>query len=108
MNTIALTTGWIMSRDKVCQGPFQPGRYMNGMAIQLKKEPTMFTITDKALMRHQCYINGQWKDALSGAAIPVTNPADGSDLGSVPDLSREEISAAIDAADAAPVDLVSL
>jgi succinate-semialdehyde dehydrogenase / glutarate-semialdehyde dehydrogenase len=61
----------------------------------------MFTITDEALWRHQCYINGQWMDALSGKTLPVTNPADGSALGSVPDLGREEIAAAIAAARAA-------
>jgi len=61
----------------------------------------MFALKDKTLLRQQCYINGRWKDALSGATMPVTNPADGSDLGSVPVLSREEIAAAIDAADAA-------
>jgi succinate-semialdehyde dehydrogenase/glutarate-semialdehyde dehydrogenase len=61
----------------------------------------MFAIKDKTLLRHQCYINGQWKDALSGASIAVTNPADGAVLGSVPDLSREEIAGAIDAANAA-------
>ena len=61
----------------------------------------MFTIEDKTLLCHQCYVNGQWKDALSGATIEVTNPSDGSALGSVPDMSREEIADAIDAANAA-------
>ncbi len=61
----------------------------------------MFAIKDNALLCQQCYINGQWQDALSGATITVINPANGSDLGSVPDMSREEIATAIDAADAA-------
>jgi len=61
----------------------------------------MFSIKDDTLLCHQCYINGQWQNARSGATIAVTNPADGSGLGSVPDLGREEIAAAIDAADAA-------
>ncbi len=61
----------------------------------------MITLTDKTLLCHQCFTGGQWKDALSGATISVTNPADDSVLGSVPDMGREEIAAAIDAADSA-------
>jgi succinate-semialdehyde dehydrogenase / glutarate-semialdehyde dehydrogenase len=61
----------------------------------------MITLKDSSLLCSQCFINGQWKDARSGAVIDVTNPADGSVLGSVPDLAREEITAAIEAADAA-------
>ena len=61
----------------------------------------MFTLKDKALLRRKCYINGRWQDAHSGATISVTNPADGVDLGCVPDLGRQEIAAGIDAADAA-------
>jgi succinate-semialdehyde dehydrogenase / glutarate-semialdehyde dehydrogenase len=65
------------------------------------KESTMFALKDKTLLRQQCYITGEWKDALSSAVISVTNPADGAVLGSVPDLSREEVAAAIEAANAA-------
>lgn len=61
----------------------------------------MFPIKDKTLLCRQCYINGQWKDALSGATLTVTNPADGSILADVPIMSAEEISAAIDDANAA-------
>jgi succinate-semialdehyde dehydrogenase/glutarate-semialdehyde dehydrogenase len=61
----------------------------------------MITLKDSSLLCSQCFINGQWKDARSGAVIDVTNPADGSVLGSVPDLAREEITATIEAADAA-------
>jgi succinate-semialdehyde dehydrogenase/glutarate-semialdehyde dehydrogenase len=61
----------------------------------------MITLKNSSLLCSQCFINGQWKDARSGAVIDVTNPADGSVLGGVPDLAREEITAAIEAADAA-------
>ena len=61
----------------------------------------MVKLKDKTLLRQQCYINGQWKEARSGATIAVTNPANGSVLGTVPDMGREEIAAAIGAADAA-------
>ena len=56
----------------------------------------MFPMKNKALLRQQCYINGQWTDASSGATIAVTNPADGAVLGRVPDMGRGEIAAAID------------
>ncbi len=63
----------------------------------------MLTIEDASLLRSQCFISGQWKSARSGAVITVTNPADESVLGSVPDLDREEIDGAIAAAnDALP------
>lgn len=58
----------------------------------------MLALKDRTLLRRQCYIDGEWKDALSKTTISVTNPADGTFLASVPDLSREEIGAAVDAA----------
>jgi succinate-semialdehyde dehydrogenase/glutarate-semialdehyde dehydrogenase len=61
----------------------------------------MFKLKDQTLLRQQCYINGQWEDASSGATIQVTNPATGSLLGTVPDLGKEEVAAAIAKADAA-------
>ena len=32
------------------------------------------------LFRQQCYVDGAWIDAESGATVDVTNPADGSVL----------------------------
>ncbi len=61
----------------------------------------MLVLKDKTLMRQQCYINGAWRDARSGSVVSVTNPADGAVLGRVPELSREEIAAAVEAANAA-------
>jgi succinate-semialdehyde dehydrogenase/glutarate-semialdehyde dehydrogenase len=61
----------------------------------------MMTLNDKDLLRQQVWIDGQWTAARSGKIIVVTNPADGSELGSVPSVSREEVNHAIDAADAA-------
>ena len=58
-------------------------------------------IRDKRLFREQCYVNGQWIDADSAAAFPVNNPADGSVLGTVPELGAAEVRRAIDAAAAA-------
>jgi succinate-semialdehyde dehydrogenase/glutarate-semialdehyde dehydrogenase len=49
-------------------------------------------------LRQQCYLNGEWIDADDGATFEVTNPADGSVLGTVPRLGADETRRAIDAA----------
>jgi succinate-semialdehyde dehydrogenase/glutarate-semialdehyde dehydrogenase len=46
----------------------------------------------------QLLIGGNWVDARSGERFDVTNPATGELVGSVPDGSEEDVSAAIDAA----------
>ena len=51
----------------------------------------MMTLNDKDLLRQQVWIDGQWVDARSGKTIAVTNPADGSTLGSVPSVSGAEV-----------------
>jgi succinate-semialdehyde dehydrogenase/glutarate-semialdehyde dehydrogenase len=58
-------------------------------------------LKDPTLLRQQCYIDGQWLDARTGGSKPVTNPANGAVLGTVPFMGAEETRAAIDAAAAA-------
>ena len=58
-------------------------------------------LKDASLFRQQCYVNGQWIDADSGSTIDVTNPADGSHLGTIPKLIDTETRRAIEAANAA-------
>jgi succinate-semialdehyde dehydrogenase / glutarate-semialdehyde dehydrogenase len=58
-------------------------------------------LKDSSLFRQQCYIGGEWQDADSGETIEVTNPADGSVLGTVPRMGADETRRAIDAANAA-------
>ncbi|MBS9402729.1 NAD-dependent succinate-semialdehyde dehydrogenase [Halomonas sp. TRM85114] len=58
-------------------------------------------LNDSALFRQHCYIDGRWTDAETQAVIDVTNPATNEQLGTVPKLSKDEVSAAIDAADRA-------
>jgi succinate-semialdehyde dehydrogenase/glutarate-semialdehyde dehydrogenase len=58
-------------------------------------------LKDAGLFRQQCYINGEWLDADNKASIPVTNPANGAVLGSVPKMSTAETRRAIEAANAA-------
>ena len=61
----------------------------------------MLTLTDPKLLRMQGYIGGQWVDADDAATWPVTNPATGERLGTVPDMGAAETRRAIEAAHAA-------
>ena len=56
------------------------------------------TLTDNALFRQQCYINGHWCDADDGATFTVTNPATDDSLGTSPRMGEAETRQAIDAA----------
>jgi succinate-semialdehyde dehydrogenase/glutarate-semialdehyde dehydrogenase len=58
-------------------------------------------LRDEKLFRQQAYVNGEWVDALNRGTIPVTNPATGATLGSVPRMGAEETRQAIEAADKA-------
>ena len=58
-------------------------------------------IKDQSLFRQQCYVDGEWIDADSGETIDVTNPADGSVIGTVPKMGQAETRRAIIAADRA-------
>jgi len=60
----------------------------------------MITLNKPALFRQQCYIDGQWVDADGGATLPVTNPATGDTIGSIPKMGAEETRRAIAAANA--------
>lgn len=61
----------------------------------------MLPLTQPALFREQCYINGKWVEAESGKTFPVYNPFDQLQLGTVPDCSAVETKRAIEAAHAA-------
>ncbi|CAN5908075.1 NAD-dependent succinate-semialdehyde dehydrogenase [soil metagenome] len=50
------------------------------------------------LIRTKSYVNGQWVNAASGKTFDVTNPATGDVIATVTDMSREDVSKAIDAA----------
>jgi succinate-semialdehyde dehydrogenase/glutarate-semialdehyde dehydrogenase len=51
-----------------------------------------------SLFRQQGYIGGSWLDADAGATVAVTNPADGSLLGTVPNMGASETRRAVLAA----------
>src|SRR5579871_4275047 len=58
-------------------------------------------LSDPKLFRQQCYIDGEWVDALNRGTIPVTDPASGETLGTVPRMGAEETRRAIEAANKA-------
>jgi succinate-semialdehyde dehydrogenase / glutarate-semialdehyde dehydrogenase len=58
-------------------------------------------LKDSGLFRQKCYVDGKWLDADSRATVPVTNPATGESLGTVPKMGTAETRRAIAAADKA-------
>jgi succinate-semialdehyde dehydrogenase/glutarate-semialdehyde dehydrogenase len=58
-------------------------------------------LKDPALLRQQCYVDGQWRDADNGATRPVVNPATGQSIGTAPLFGAAETRRAIEAADRA-------
>jgi len=71
---------------------------MNAIA---KDRATLPALKDPALFRDRAYVDGAWVEAESRKRFDVDNPADGSVLGSVPDMGASETKRAIDAANAA-------
>jgi len=61
----------------------------------------MLQLKDPSLLRQQAYLNGAWTDADGGATLPVTNPATGEQIGTVPVMGAAETRRAIEAANAA-------
>ncbi len=61
----------------------------------------MLELKDGRLLRDQCFVDGQWRGADSGATFAVTNPATGETVASVPEMGGAETRAAIEAANRA-------
>src|SRR5512134_503032 len=78
---------------------------MNIEDANLLKEDSLLKganlLKDSSLLRQQCYIGGAWVDADTGSVTDVTNPADGSVIGSVPKMGAKETRRAIAAANRA-------
>ncbi len=55
-------------------------------------------IKNKQLVANKAFIGGRWIDANDKATFTVNNPADDSILGELPDLGKDEINQAINAA----------
>ena len=61
----------------------------------------MRELKNPKLFRQHAYIDGVWADATDGATLIVTNPANGSTIGTVPKMGAAETRRAIAAAKAA-------
>jgi succinate-semialdehyde dehydrogenase/glutarate-semialdehyde dehydrogenase len=61
-------------------------------------------ISDKALLRNQAYIDGEWCDADSGETLAVLNPANGQKITDVAKCGTAETRRAIEAAERAQVE----
>ena len=59
------------------------------------------SLSDTALFRTECYINGQWCSAASGAKLAIKNPATGEVIAEVAKVGTEETRRAIVAAESA-------
>jgi succinate-semialdehyde dehydrogenase/glutarate-semialdehyde dehydrogenase len=70
-------------------------------AAVVKPSPPISALKDPQLFRDRAYVNGAWVEADNRKRIDVDNPADGSLLGSVPDMGGAETRRAIEAARAA-------
>ena len=55
-------------------------------------------LKDPSLLREHCYIDGVW---VGTAVLPVTNPADGTELVKVPQMSAADATQAVEAAERA-------
>jgi succinate-semialdehyde dehydrogenase/glutarate-semialdehyde dehydrogenase len=64
-------------------------------------ETTTVPLADDSLLRDKAYIGGRWCDADEGRTFPVTNPATGELLATVPRMGAAETRRAIEAAAAA-------
>ncbi len=70
-------------------------------AAVVKERAAVPNLKDSKLFRQDAYIDGAWAEADSRARFEVHNPADGSLLGSVPNMGPMETQRAIAAAEAA-------
>jgi succinate-semialdehyde dehydrogenase / glutarate-semialdehyde dehydrogenase len=71
------------------------------MSAVVKDRTVVPDLKDAKLFRDKAYVNGTWVEADGGGRIDVDNPADGSIVGSVPDMGTAETRRAIEAANAA-------
>ncbi|RCK52260.1 succinate-semialdehyde dehydrogenase [Thalassospira profundimaris] len=80
------------------------------MTAQLKEQRcvSLSNLTDLRLLREHAYIDGRWCSADNRQIIEVTNPFDGSFLGTVPNMGVTETRRAVEAANKAFPDWAAL
>ncbi|MGC4000900.1 MAG: NADP-dependent succinate-semialdehyde dehydrogenase [Anaeromyxobacter sp.] len=61
--------------------------------------PAPVPLKDDFLLRQRAYLRGAWTEADDGRTIPVTNPASGEVIGTVPRMGAAETRRAIEAAE---------
>ncbi|MGE5094427.1 MAG: NADP-dependent succinate-semialdehyde dehydrogenase [Betaproteobacteria bacterium] len=71
------------------------------MSAVVKDRIAVANLKDPKLFRDRAYVDGAWVEADGGGRFDVDNPADGSILGSVPNMGAAETKRAIEAANAA-------
>ncbi len=71
---------------------------MNKLAIKQERVRYLDRLQDPTLFREFAYINGEWCAGDNGNTLDVCNPADGSCLGAVANISENQSRAAVDAA----------
>ncbi|CAK7212801.1 hypothetical protein SEUCBS140593_001630 [Sporothrix eucalyptigena] len=57
-----------------------------------------FALNRPDLLKNQCYVDGQWVHAASGANFTVTDPGTGKDWATAADAAAEDVDAAVTAA----------
>ena len=72
---------------------------LEGLIVNL--DTATVNLNNISLFHEHCYIDGAWVEATGGGTIEVNNPADGSILGTVPAMGKDDTRRAIAAADAA-------
>ncbi|MFB3087476.1 MAG: NADP-dependent succinate-semialdehyde dehydrogenase [Acidiferrobacterales bacterium] len=72
---------------------------LEGLTVNL--DTVTVNLNNISLFHEHCYIDGAWVEATGGGTIEVNNPADGSILGTVPAMGKDDTRRAIAAADAA-------
>ncbi|XP_012255619.1 succinate-semialdehyde dehydrogenase [NADP(+)] GabD [Athalia rosae] len=58
----------------------------------------LFSKRGLSLLRNQCFVDGEWRDAASGDRFEILNPVDRTVIGRVPDMGAADVSSAIDSA----------
>ena len=71
------------------------------MAFDFTTQLNPKKVDKNSLIKTKSFVNGHWVNAASGDTFPVTNPATGEVVASVPNMNVEDVRKAIDAANAA-------
>ena len=74
---------------------------MSTMAKRQERASYLDRLQDPVLFREFAYINGEWCAGDNGEVVDVSNPADGSWIGSVANISQSQSRAAVEAAQVA-------